>query len=179
MKKLSLEELNRLSPEEYRKVSPVPVVVVLDNIRSGLNVGSLFRTADAFRIEKIFCLGITAKPPHREILKTALGATDTVPWEGMEDGAELISSLKAEGYTILAVEQAEQSVPLNEFEPDKNRKYAVVLGNEVGGVSDDIMELADTALEIPQFGTKHSLNVAVCGGIVLWHLAGVWLGNEV
>ncbi len=178
MKKLSLEELNRLSPEEYRKVSPVPVVVVLDNIRSGLNVGSLFRTADAFRIEKIFCLGITARPPHREILKTALGATDTVPWEGVEDGVGLVASLKAEGYTILAVEQAEPSVPLNEFKPDINRKYAVVLGNEVGGVSDDIMELADTALEIPQFGTKHSLNVAVCGGIVIWHLAGVWLWGE-
>jgi 23S rRNA (guanosine2251-2'-O)-methyltransferase len=175
MKKLSLEELNRVSPEEFKELPAIPVVVILDNIRSALNVGSVFRTADAFRVEKIYCVGITAKPPHREILKTALGATETVNWEGVDNAVHLVGRLKKDGYRILSVEQAEPSTDLRNFVPDVEKKFAVVLGNEVGGVSDEIFMLSDEVIEIPQFGTKHSINVAVCGGIVLWHLAGTWL----
>lgn len=170
MKKLTLEELNRLSETEYKKAPKLPFVLILDNIRSGLNVGSLFRTADAFRLEKIYLLGITAQPPHKEILKTAIGATESVDWEHRDDGKELLKELKNQAYTIICVEQADKSVELSEFTPDPRKKYAIILGNEIGGVSESLFLASDHVLEIPQFGTKHSLNVAVCGGIVLWQM---------
>lgn len=171
MRKLNLEELGRLDQEEYLKAPKIPVVVILDNIRSALNVGSFFRTADAFRIQKIYCLGITAQPPHREILKTAIGATQTVSWEYLKNGVDLVKSLQEEGYKVCAVEQADQSCLLKDFQLESAGKYAIVFGNEVGGVSQEIFEMADEVIEIQQFGTKHSLNVAVCGGIVLWHFS--------
>lgn len=170
MRKLSMHELGRLSPEEFQKVEKTPLVLVLDNVRSALNVGSAFRTADAFAIEKICLCGITAQPPHREILKTALGATETISWEYFPDAQSSVKSLHALGYQVLAVEQAEGSCFLQDFDVQPAMKYAVVFGNEVKGVSDEAMELVDGCLEIPQFGTKHSLNISVSIGIVLWHL---------
>jgi 23S rRNA (guanosine2251-2'-O)-methyltransferase len=168
VKKLKLEELGRISVNEFREVEKLPVAIVLDNIRSLHNVGSAFRTADAFRIEKIFLTGITGTPPHREIEKTALGATLSVPWEHVADTKEALQKLKAEGYTIIIIEQTSESVSLNTFAPDAGKKYCLVFGNEVNGVSDEAIELGDLALEIPQHGTKHSLNISVCLGIVAW-----------
>lgn len=168
MKKLKLEELGRISVGEYKAAEKLPITVVLDNIRSLHNVGSAFRTADAFLIEKIFLTGITGTPPHREIQKTALGATESVPWEYTERPADAITGLKDQGYTILAVEQTTDSTILNQFTLEPNARYALVFGNEVNGVSNEIIDLVDGALEIPQSGTKHSLNVSVCLGIVVW-----------
>ncbi|MDH5602603.1 MAG: RNA methyltransferase [Cyclobacteriaceae bacterium] len=167
MRKLKLDELGRLSVEEYKNSSKMKVSVLLDNIRSMHNVGSVFRTVDAFRAEKIYLAGITGQPPHREINKTALGATESVDWEYIELPGEAIETLKGEGYEIVAVEQAEGSVSLDDFSIQPEKKYLLVFGNEVFGVSDEVMERCDTCLEIPQYGTKHSLNVSVSVGIVL------------
>jgi tRNA G18 (ribose-2'-O)-methylase SpoU len=170
VKKLQLEELGRMSVSEFRATEKLPVAIVLDNVRSLHNVGSAFRTADAFRIEKIFLTGITGVPPHREIHKTALGATESVAWEYAEQVGDAVKNLKDSGYTIVVIEQTTESVALNTFAPDPARKYALVFGNEVNGVSDEAIALADLALEIPQAGTKHSLNISVCVGIVTWQI---------
>jgi 23S rRNA (guanosine2251-2'-O)-methyltransferase len=168
MKKLKLEELGRISPEEFKEAEKLPVCIVLDNVRSLHNVGSAFRTADAFRIEKIYLTGITGTPPHREIQKSALGATETVAWEYAENTAKLIERLKLENFKIVIIEQTTESKSLDTFLPDPTAKYCLVFGNEVHGVSDDVVPLGDVAIEIPQTGTKHSLNVSVCLGIVCW-----------
>jgi tRNA G18 (ribose-2'-O)-methylase SpoU len=168
MKKLKLEELNRISVEEFKESEKIPVVVVLDNIRSMHNIGSVFRTADAFRIEKIYLCGITASPPHKEIRKTALGATESVDWEYEKEIQELISKLKNENFKLLGIEQTEGSQNFSEFEFKPNEKYALIFGNEVDGVQQEVINQCDFCLEIPQAGTKHSLNVSVCAGIVLW-----------
>ncbi|PKP27493.1 MAG: RNA methyltransferase [Bacteroidetes bacterium HGW-Bacteroidetes-22] len=164
------EELNRLTVEEFQKAQKLPVVVVLDNIRSQSNIGSFFRTGDAFLIEKIYLCGITATPPHREIQKTALGATETVTWEYSEKTNDCINQLKKQGYTIIAVEQVKCSVSLADFQPRSANKLALIFGNELNGVDQSIVDLCDGCLEIPQSGTKHSLNVSVAGGIVLWKI---------
>lgn len=168
MKKLKLDELGRISVEEFKQTEKLPVCIVLDNIRSLHNVGSAFRTSDAFRLEKIYLTGITAQPPHREIEKTALGATASVNWEYVEKTGDLLRSLKEAGYFIIAVEQTSASESLNNFHPAEGKKYCLVFGNEVHGVSEEAIALADKALEIPQHGTKHSLNISVCLGIVTW-----------
>ncbi|MCW5911438.1 MAG: RNA methyltransferase [Cyclobacteriaceae bacterium] len=170
MKKLSLEELGRISIEEFKESEKIPVCLLLDNIRSLHNVGSAFRTADAFRIEKIYLAGITGTPPHREIQKTALGATESVAWEYFENTATALENLKAAGYTIVIVEQTTDSIPLQTFEAAPGTKYCLVFGNEVNGVSEEAIAFGDLALEIPQHGTKHSLNISVCLGIVLWEV---------
>ena len=168
MKKLKLEELGRISPEEFKEADKLPVCLVLDNVRSLHNVGSAFRTADAFRIEKIYLTGITGTPPHREIQKSALGATETVAWEYVESTKNLIERLRIENYKIVIIEQTTESKPLDTFTPEPEAKYCLVFGNEVHGVGDDVVPLGDVAIEIPQTGTKHSLNVSVCLGIVCW-----------
>lgn len=168
MKKLKLEELGRISVGEYKEAEKLPVTIVLDNIRSLHNVGAAFRTADAFLVEKIFLTGITGTPPHREIQKTALGATESVAWEYADKPVDAIQKLKSEGYRILIIEQTSESNMLQEFVPEQNARYAIVFGNEVNGVSDEVIALADHAIEIPQSGTKHSLNVSICLGIVVW-----------
>ncbi|REE00455.1 RNA methyltransferase [Marinoscillum furvescens] len=168
MRKLKNEELGRMDPEEFKDANKVNACIILDDIRSMNNIGSAFRTSDAFRIEKIHLCGITAKPPHRDINKTALGATDTVDWEYHEDILSLTEKLRSEGYEIVAVEQADQSVSLLDFQPQPIQKYAFVFGNEVFGVNDQVVSQADTVLEIPQYGTKHSLNISVSLGIVVW-----------
>lgn len=168
MRKLKTEELGRVDIEDFKKQEKLPVIVILDNVRSMHNIGSIFRTSDGFSIEKIILCGITAQPPHREIEKTALGATQSVDWVYFEDITEAIHSLKKDEYQIIAIEQAENSIMLNHFTPDKTAKYALIFGNEVNGVSDEAMNLIDTCLEIPQFGTKHSFNIVVSAGIVLW-----------
>ncbi len=170
MRKLKVQELDRLSVDEFRQAGKFPLVLVLDNVRSGLNVGSVFRTADAFAVERLVLCGITATPPHREILKTAIGATESVAWTYRQSPLEAIRELRAQGYHIWAVEQAEGSLRLDSFSPDPDEKYALVLGNEVKGVSPEVMEVVDGALEVPQYGTKHSLNIAVCAGVVCWEL---------
>jgi 23S rRNA (guanosine2251-2'-O)-methyltransferase len=170
MRKLRNEELDRLSPEEVKSAKKNPLVIVLDNIRSRHNVGSAFRTADAFLCEKILLCGITAQPPHREIHKSALGATDTVAWEYHENTAEAVKILKDQGYQIASVEQADKSTSLEKFRVEGDKKIALVFGNEVKGVSEDIVLDSDVVIEIPQFGTKHSVNVSVSIGIVLWDL---------
>jgi 23S rRNA (guanosine2251-2'-O)-methyltransferase len=168
MEKLKLADLNRLSVEAFHAEEKLPVVLVLDNVRSGLNVGSIFRTADAFRLERIVLCGITAQPPHREILKTALGSTESVSWAYVADAAEAVDALKHAGYSVWACEQTTNSVLLHDFGVKSTGKYAFVLGNEVDGVGEAVLMRCDGAVEIPQFGTKHSLNVAVAGGIVVW-----------
>lgn len=170
MKKLQLDELNRLSVDQFKGAAKIPVCLVLDNIRSLHNVGSAFRTADAFRIEKIYLTGITGTPPHREIEKTALGATASVDWAYVEKPEEAVRALKEAGYQIVVVEQTTDSVPLNTFRVAPDQKYALVFGNEVKGVSEEVIALGDWALEVPQVGTKHSLNISVCLGIVLWEV---------
>ncbi|HCW08536.1 MAG TPA: RNA methyltransferase [Cytophagales bacterium] len=169
MKKLKLEELGRVSIDQFKNSEKISVSILLDNVRSLHNVGSVFRTADAFRLEKIYLTGITGTPPHREIHKTALGSTESVAWEYVEKPEEAIKKLKEEKYEILVVEQTTESVSLQEFVPNKLQKYCLVFGNEVNGVSDPVIELADRSIEIPQEGTKHSLNVSVCMGIIAWH----------
>jgi tRNA G18 (ribose-2'-O)-methylase SpoU len=167
-RKLSLDELNRLSVDEFKITQKFPYCLILDNIRSLNNVGSVFRTADAFRAQKLYLCGITGQPPHRDITKTALGATESVIWEYAADAVSLIRQLQADGWIVAAVEQADGSTSLTDFKPEPNKQYAFVLGNEVTGVQDEIVRLADLVLEIPQFGTKHSLNIAVTTGIVCW-----------
>ena len=168
MRKLKLDELNRDSVSEFKDKEKLPVAVVLDNVRSMHNIGSVFRTADGFAVEKIFLCGITAQPPHREIEKTALGATQSVDWTYHADPVDAVKQLRSKGYIILAIEQAEESIMLNTFIPESGKKYALIFGNEVNGVSDEVMEIIDHCIEIPQFGTKHSFNIAVSAGIVLW-----------
>jgi tRNA G18 (ribose-2'-O)-methylase SpoU len=168
MRKLRTSELNRLSADEMKNVIRLPVIVVLDNVRSAYNVGSVFRTCDAFAIEKIYLCGISASPPNRELMKTALGSTESIPWQYFQSSEEAVKELKSSGYKIILIEQTDESISLEKFLPDKNEYYALVFGNEVDGVSDALLSLADTALEIPQFGTKHSFNISVSAGIVLW-----------
>ena len=176
MRKISNEELNRLSPEEYKQQPKMPVILVLDNLRSMHNVGAAFRTADAFAIESIVLCGITARPPHREIHKTALGATDSVNWRYEKEVVTACHQLKQKGYCIWAVEQTEGGTSLENFRVQNDEKYALVFGNEVFGVNEEVVASADGCLEIPQFGTKHSLNVSVSMGVVLWELARQSLG---
>ena len=168
LRKLKITEMNRLSVEEFRKTSKFPVSVVLDNVRSMHNVGAVFRTSDAFLLEKIYLCGITAVPPHPELHKTALGAEETVDWTYFKETIDAVRKLKEEGYTVLAIEQCEGSTILDRLTLDSSKKYAVVLGNEVKGVQQDVVDICDGCIEIPQFGTKHSLNVSVAAGIVLW-----------
>lgn len=169
-RKKNILELERSSVNEYKKQEKTPLILILDNVRSALNVGSAFRTADGFALSKIYLCGITAQPPHKEILKTAIGATESVDWEYLEDPCAAVQALQAAGWQVLAVEQAENSTSLEQYTPPANAKLAVVFGNEVSGVSDEVMDIVDGALEIPQYGTKHSLNIAVCVGIVAWEL---------
>jgi len=168
MRKLKLTELNRDKVSEYKTKIKIPVVIVLDNIRSALNVGSVFRTSDAYLIDKIYLCGITAKPPHKEITKSAIGATDSVEWMYFESTKDCLDELKNGNYTILGIEQTDQSYSLNDYGISNDKKYALVFGNEVNGVSDESIPLLDAAIELPQFGTKHSLNISVCAGIVIW-----------
>ena len=168
MKKLSMEELNRLTVDEFREAPKTPLTIALDNVRSMHNVGSAFRTADAFRIEKIILGGITGRPPHREINKTALGATETVSWTHEERLAPALERLKSAGYVVVSFEQTTKSLPLQEFSVEINKKYCFVFGNEVFGVNDEVLNLSDYCVEIPQFGSKHSLNVSVAIGIAVW-----------
>lgn len=168
MAKLKLEELNRPSVEAFKEQEKLPLVLVLDEVRSMHNVGSIFRTSDGFAVEAIYLCGITGRPPHREIEKTALGATQSVDWNYFTKTLDAVAALRNQGYQIIAVEQASESISLHEFKPDRNQKYALIFGNEVNGVSDEVMAEVDTCIEIPQFGTKHSFNVVVSAGIVLW-----------
>lgn len=170
LRKLGMEELQRVSAEEARSSPKIPVMLVLDNVRSALNVGSAFRTADAFAIEGIILCGISAQPPHREILKTALGATETVKWKYFADSIEAVAYLREQGWEVWAVEQAEGSITLQDFQIPDNLPLALVFGNEVQGVSEKVMARVQGAIEIPQFGAKHSLNIAVSIGIVLWEI---------
>lgn len=168
MRKLKLDELNRATVDEFKAQDKLPVAVVLDNVRSMHNIGSIFRTSDGFAVDKVCLCGITAQPPHREIEKTALGATQSVNWEYYETPLLAVEKLRNEGYQIIAIEQAADSIMLNTFTPSPSEKYALIFGNEVNGVSDEVMEVIDTCIEIPQFGTKHSFNIVVSAGIVLW-----------
>jgi len=170
MRKLQNSELNRLTPEEFTKIEKIPCVVVLDNVRSLNNIGSVFRTCDAFLVEEIFLCGITATPPHRDIHKTALGATETVKWQYFEDTLVAVESVKTKGYKIFAIEQVDDSISLADFEDLPHEKIALVFGHEINGVSENIVKIADGSIEIPQHGTKHSLNISVCAGIVLWEV---------
>jgi 23S rRNA (guanosine2251-2'-O)-methyltransferase len=169
MRKLEMHELNRKSPEAFKDAEKVPIVVVLDNIRSMHNVGSVFRTADAFLLQGIFLCGYTPQPPHRDITKTALGATETVAWKYFQTTKEAVLSLQDEGYEIWSVEQVENSIALNKFD-STGKKLAIVFGNEVSGVENEILQLSNGCIEIPQMGMKHSLNISVAAGIVLWEL---------
>lgn len=171
MRKLKLEELGRLDRIGYQSADKIPITVILDNIRSGMNVGSFFRTSDAYRIERIVLCGITARPPHKEILKTAIGATDTVTWSYTQEVAEAATQAKSEGYHLIGIEQTDESTRLAHYEVSTDKKYALVFGNEVNGLSAELLSLLDECVEIAQYGTKHSLNVSVCGGVVLWHFA--------
>lgn len=169
MRKLANSELNRLSNDEFKNVDKLPLTIILDNVRSMNNIGSVFRTSDAFRVEQIFLCGITAQPPHKDIHKTALGATESVHWEYFKTTVEAIEAVKKKGYRIAAIEQAEQSIMLDDYEIG-NERLAIVFGNEVKGVEEDVMLNVDECIEIPQFGTKHSLNISVSAGVVVWHL---------
>lgn len=171
MRKLLNEELDRLDIKAFKKSSKLPVVVVLDNIRSLNNIGSIFRTSDAFRLESIALCGITAIPPHREIHKTALGATESVSWKYYDETLDAIAELKEKDFRIIAVEQVVNSIMLENFKPDPSEKYALVLGHEMRGVQQEVVDASDICIEIPQYGTKHSLNIAVAAGIVIWEMA--------
>lgn len=168
--KLSMEQLGRMSVDEFKSSDKFPLTIVVDNVRSMHNVGSIFRTSDAFLVEKIYLCGITPTPPHREIQKTALGATESVDWQYAESTIEVVNQLKKEGWTILALEQTTNSVMLDELKVEKGEKIAIVLGNEVEGVNQEVINLCNKAVEIPQFGTKHSFNVSVSCGIMLWQV---------
>jgi tRNA G18 (ribose-2'-O)-methylase SpoU len=163
--------MDRLTVDEFKQADKLPLIVVLDDVRSMHNVGSVFRTGDAFRIEAVYLCGITSTPPMAEIHKTALGAEDSVTWKYFDTTLEAVETLKAEGYEVYSVEQAHGSTMLQNFTPINNKKYAVVLGNEVKGVHQEVIDASDGCLEIPQFGTKHSMNVSVTGGIIIWHFA--------
>ena len=167
-RKLKLTELNRLNIEQFKEKTKMPLVVVLDNIRSHHNVGSIFRTADAFPVEAVYLCGYTPVPPHREIQKTALGATDSVNWKHFENTQQALDELKAEGYQVIAIEQTEKTSLLQDFPISKTEKYALIFGNEVGGIEQEIIDQCHAVIEVPQEGTKHSLNISVCGGVVLW-----------
>ena len=169
-RKLRNEELGRASLKEFKRIEKLPIVVVLDDIRSLSNIGSVFRTSDAFLVEKIYLCGITAKPPHREIQKTALGATESVDWEYCVSVSDCVAKLKDKGYAIASIEQTEKTIMLNDFEYQK-KPIALIFGNEVNGVRQNVIDISDTVVEIPQFGTKHSLNISVSVGIVLWEMA--------
>ncbi|MFK8039297.1 MAG: RNA methyltransferase [Crocinitomicaceae bacterium] len=169
-RKLKLQELGRLSITDYKAETKTPLIVVLDNIRSLNNIGSVFRSADAFRIEKIYLCGITATPPHRDIHKTAIGATESVDWEYAEDTVTVMDQLQNDNVHCISIEQTENSVMLDDFQPKKGQKYAIIMGNEVDGVQQTVIDQSNTVIEIPQIGTKHSLNISVCTGVVLWDL---------
>jgi tRNA G18 (ribose-2'-O)-methylase SpoU len=169
MKKLSMTELGRITPDQFKERPKIPLIVILDNIRSMNNVGSIFRTCDAFTVEKLYLCGITAKPPHKDIAKTALGATESVEWEYVENVVDLVQNLKQENTKVYLIEQTDSSVLLNQFQFPKE-KMAIVLGNEVFGVTEELLPLCDGAIEIPQHGTKHSLNVTIAAGIVIWEV---------
>jgi 23S rRNA (guanosine2251-2'-O)-methyltransferase len=168
MRKLKLDELNRVDVEGFKAQEKLPVVILLDNVRSMHNVGSVFRTGDGFSVEKVVLCGITAQPPHREIEKTALGATQSVDWEHEENTLVAIEKYRKLGYKIVAIEQAQNSIMLNTYQPKLEEKYVLIFGNEVNGVSDEVMKQIDECIEIPQFGTKHSFNIVISAGIVLW-----------
>jgi tRNA G18 (ribose-2'-O)-methylase SpoU len=173
MKKLRTIEMQRLSVDEFKQAEKLPLIVVLDDVRSMHNVGSVFRTGDAFRIEAVYLCGITSTPPNAEIHKTALGAEDSVEWKYFDTVLEAVEVLKADGYEVYSVEQAHGSTMLQEFIPKYNNRYAVILGNEVKGVHQEVIDVSDGCLEIPQFGTKHSMNVSVTAGIIIWHFAQI------
>ena len=166
-----MSQLNRLSPEDFKSSGKMPVVIVLDDVRSAYNVGSIFRTADAFRVSGIYICGISARPPHKDISKTALGATESVEWKYFQDVQEAVLTLKDEGYRVFAIEQVDESISLEKFQPEKDAKLSLIFGHEVFGVKEALFPLIDGCLEIPQFGTKHSFNVAISAGIVLWELS--------
>jgi tRNA G18 (ribose-2'-O)-methylase SpoU len=170
LRKLKTSELNRLTKDQFKSSEKFPVIIVLDNIRSMHNVGSVFRTCDAFRIEALYLCGITAKPPHREIQRTALDATETVDWTYFENTIDAVLKLKSDGYSIYGIEQVDKSILLSDFFPENNIKIALILGNEIEGVSEEIIDKLDACIEIPQFGMKHSLNVSVSAGIVIWDI---------
>jgi len=170
MRKLKNSELDRLNVEEFKEAKKTPIIIILDNIRSLNNIGSVFRTSDAFLIEKIYLCGITAIPPHKDIHKTALGSTETVAWEYVENTLDIVEKLKAENIKICAIEQAENATMLDKFNIEPNMKYALVFGNEVKGVAQDVVNASNAVIEIPQFGTKHSLNISVSCGVVVWDL---------
>ncbi|NLA24121.1 MAG: RNA methyltransferase [Bacteroidales bacterium] len=178
MRKLKITELNRLTPKEYEQATKNNVVVILDNIRSLNNVGSVFRTVDAFKLHSIILCGITATPPHNDIHKTALGAEDTVNWEYFEKTEDIVNKLKNDGYKIIAVEQVDTSISLEKHHFNKDEKYALIFGNEVKGVQQKVIDLCDFSIEIPQFGTKHSLNISVSAGIVLWEITKAIINNK-
>lgn len=165
-----MSELKRISAVEFKASEKVPIVIVLDDVRSAYNVGSIFRTADAFRVEAIYICGISARPPHKDITKTALGATESVDWQIFSEVKDAILVLKEKGYGIFAIEQVDESIDLADFKPEDNAKLALIFGHEVFGVKEELIEMADGCIEIPQFGTKHSFNVAISAGIVLWDL---------
>ena len=169
-RKLKITELNRISAEEFKKADKLPLVVILDNVRSLHNIGSVFRTSDAFRVECIYLCGITATPPHPEMHKTALGAEFTVDWKYVNNAVEAVDNLRQEGYVVFSVEQTENSIMLEDMRLEQGKRYAVVLGNEVKGVQQEVIDHSDGCIEIPQYGTKHSLNVSVTAGIVIWDL---------
>ncbi|GJH40457.1 RNA methyltransferase [Capnocytophaga sp. HP1101] len=171
MRKLANNELNRLDIEQFKKAEKTPLIVILDNVRSLNNIGSVFRTCDAFLIEKVYLCGITATPPNKEIHKTALGATDSVAWEYVKDTLEVVKKLKEEGVCIISIEQAEHATMLNDFQPNGKQKYAIIFGNEVKGVEQEVVSASDEVIEIPQYGTKHSLNISVSAGIAIWEIA--------
>jgi len=168
MRKLKNNELNRIDLKEFKEKNKTPIIIVLDNIRSAYNVGSIFRTSDAFLLSGIYLCGITPKPPHKEIRKTALGANESVDWKYFKNTSESIKDLKSKNYTIISIEQVEKGENLNNFTPKKEKKYALIFGNEIKGVSQEIVDLSDECIEIPQYGTKHSLNVGVSVGIIVW-----------
>jgi len=170
MRKIQNSELNRLSIEEFKQSDKNPIIVVLDNVRSMSNIGSVFRTCDAFRVEQLFLCGITATPPHREIHRTALGATESVNWKYFVSAREAVDFLRDQGYFIIAIEQTDQSVNLDKYLPGKKNKTALVFGNEIDGISDEVLGNCDFYLDIPQYGTKHSINISVSAGIVLWDI---------
>jgi len=172
VRKLQNSELGRITPEQYREAEKSPMIIILDNVRSLSNTGSVFRTADAFRAEAIYLCGITGTPPHREINKTALGATESVPWEYYAGTIEPVVKLREKGYRIVAIEQVEGSVSLADFRLAPGEKYAIIFGHEINGISQEVIDLCDACVEIPQFGTKHSLNIAVTAGIVMWEMVG-------
>ncbi len=178
MRKLKITEMNRLNVEEFKEAKKLPLVVVLDNMRSLYNVGSVFRTCDAFRIEMLCLCGITACPPNNEIHKTALGAEDSVEWKYFESTMDCVNWLRSEGYTVVSIEQCEGSTMLHDFILDKSKRYAVVMGNEVKGVQQEVIDNSDGCLEIPQFGTKHSMNVSVTTGMIIWEVAKQFIVNN-